>query len=119
MSQLEQIFDTIEAQIGRTVEDYAPQVVAAIQNDLSTDYPPSSVPGESPHRRTGNLWRGVSARVVRTRDAVEMIIRSERVGGNPDVPFYLNFQMNRPYFSKAEIDVQNNFAPTIVRALAL
>jgi hypothetical protein len=51
--------------------------VAEIARDrLDTPAPPSSRPGEHPHRRTGTLRDGISAEVIRHGDEVEVVVTS-------------------------------------------
>jgi HK97 gp10 family phage protein len=59
MGQLTWNGDAYLAYVAEVFDDRlgsAAEVIAtAMRNNLSTDYPPASSPGESPHRRRGNL----------------------------------------------------------------
>jgi hypothetical protein len=52
------------------------------QENVATPYPPASLPGQFPHRRSGELQRGVRANVNRTATKVQLtlgnVARSKR-----------------------------------------
>lgn len=68
-----------------------------VSASIDTPYPPASSPGESPHKRTGNLQAGVAH--VDGPDST--VIVSNRAEGDPLVPAYLEFGTHkmaaRPY----------------------
>lgn len=76
-------------------------VVADIRHELATPYPPASAPGDDPHKRTGDLQRGITGETVSADDVITTQVTSSRVSGNPLVPFFLNFGTKkmraRPY----------------------
>lgn len=49
----------VRSAIADGMERAAIYVKRAMKRLISTPYPPASVPGEPPHRRTGNLYRNI------------------------------------------------------------
>lgn len=76
----------IRQAIGDIMEKVAAHIVRKIKADLNTPYPPASVPGEAPHRRTGNLRASVDYWINRKTLEVD-------IGVNVDAPYwqYLEF----------------------------
>lgn len=113
---MQQVFQNIYEQVVNNLEvavtAYGKEMVATVQQDLSTPYPPASAPGESPHKRTGALAEGVSSECRKDFSSITLTIKSERVGDNPDVPAELNYgtphMAPRPYWEKAKAEVQTN-----------
>jgi hypothetical protein len=83
---------------------------------LNTPYPPSSVGGEDPHRRTGQLSAGVRFSVDEIGSEIITNVVSERYGGDPNVPLFLNSGTSkmapRPYMTKTEEEWQQKFPIT-------
>jgi HK97 gp10 family phage protein len=76
----------VRAAIAETMEKIAAHIVRKIKADLNTPYPPASVAGEAPHRRTGNLRASVDYWI--NRKTLEV-----NIGVNIDAPYweYLEF----------------------------
>ncbi len=76
----------IRRAIGDIMENVAASIVRKIKADLNTPYPPASVPGEAPHKRTGNLRASVDYWINRRSLEVE-------IGVNVNAPYweYLEF----------------------------
>ena len=51
-------------------------VVGDTQKRVSTPYPPASVSGQPPHRRTGALMRSISGNVTVTKAAITATVRA-------------------------------------------
>lgn len=73
----------------KTLEDLGGEIAADIRTEIGEDYPPSSTPGNPPHRRTGLLQTGVANQTEQYETGVREIIYSNRAGGDPLVPLYL------------------------------
>ena len=52
------LVEQLDARLGEAAEVLATRM----RNNLSEDYPPASMPGQSPHRRTGNLQASVEVK---------------------------------------------------------
>jgi hypothetical protein len=52
---------------------FGDEVVADIRKTIGTPYPPSSKPGEPPHKRTGELQAGIIAEVETFVDAAPAV----------------------------------------------
>lgn len=68
--------DEIFARTVAVCDSFAQDVIEDIQGKLSVAYPPSSTPGESPHRRTGNLRAGISYNIERNGSLITLTIIS-------------------------------------------
>ena len=118
MDAFDNAFDLVVKQTTAALEHEGKISVAQIQNSISENYPPASTPGNPPARRTGNLWRGVSASPVeRHGDSLDMVISSTRVGGNPNVPSFLEAgttkMLPRPYMRPEVNRLKTELAPAI------
>lgn len=51
--------EQIDAIVLATLNELGPEIVADIQSEIGTAFPPSSDPGTPPHLRTGDLQGGV------------------------------------------------------------
>ena len=91
------------------VKDVGTMTVQQLRQDLATNYPPASSPGEPPHRRTGNLQNGVEASYSESGLKVE--ISSLRAGGDELIPLWLEFGTSkmaaRPYMRPSKMDAPN------------
>lgn len=58
------LLDAIERRVAAALADVGSDIVADVKADLAERYPPASVPGEHPARRTGRLREGTTATVV-------------------------------------------------------
>lgn len=116
-----------------TIEDFAASVREAIvaasremgrlivqstRERISIAYPPASVPGESPHRRTGELMNGVGFEVEAAFFGVETTISSSRGVDDPRVPQFLEFGTKkiggpRPYM-QPEFDKWEQQLPDVL-----
>jgi hypothetical protein len=86
MERLTRVYD---ARLGMAAE-----YVATKQREyLSQDYPPASVRGQSPHRRTGHLQAEVQ--VVKTAPLVRLI------GSNAEYATALELKYERPFLLKS------------------
>jgi hypothetical protein len=78
---------------------------------VGTQFPPSSVPGEFPHRRTGGLQDGLNETTEIDEGGVQSTFSSSRVEGNPLVPVYLELGTSRmaarPFMTPSCADAQN------------
>ena len=109
MADADMIIDAMREQVLQRLE---PAMVAvgddifhALQLSLSTPYPPASVPGESPHLRTGELRLGISVETERRgEDTVVTTVKSERPS-TPGVPETLENTLNRPILRDMERDM--------------
>jgi len=111
MQRMEAQYD---ARLGRAAE-----IVAAKQREfINTPYPPASSPGESPHKRTGNL----QAKVAVTKPAP--LVR--RIGSSAFYALFLELGTRkmapRPFLLKSLMetaqDVKNTVAGVEVTAFA-
>jgi hypothetical protein len=71
-------------EIGGRIED-------SIAAKISDAYPPASVPGEQPHRRTGALRAGLSHSADYTDHGAQVTIYVVRDGADPLIPVHLEF----------------------------
>ena len=86
--ELSELPDNLDEAIGEGLLEAASEAVEQIQEEISTAYPPPSVPGEAPHARTGSLLRSVKI------DSVEDDRVTISIGGaDTFVPYasYLEF----------------------------
>lgn len=76
-----------------------------LRKDISTPWPPASAPGQPPHRRTGRLHTGIMKFTGIHGNSVRGIMVSQRPGGDPAVPSYLEHGTNRmaarPYMRRS------------------
>lgn len=68
-------FDTVY--VARAFDEIGRRMMDRAEEMLSTDYPPASEPGESPHRRTGNLQALSSFEVDVSGDQVSLTYRND------------------------------------------
>lgn len=91
---------------------YGDEKASKMKVALSTPYPPASAPGEAPHSRTGALAEGVGSVTMPIADGVFTTIYSERVGGDSQVPWWLEHGTGkmapRPYMGPEVIDTARN-----------
>lgn len=57
-------FDPIRDEVERVVRRGLDRIVGRVKERLSTPYPPSSRPGDHPHRRTGRLMNSIEGRIT-------------------------------------------------------
>lgn len=81
----------MESRLPRAMEALGIQSAASISVSLDTAYPPASLPGEAPHKRTGNLRAGVDYRTFSDGNDFYCVVSSSRAQGDPDVPVFLEF----------------------------
>jgi HK97 gp10 family phage protein len=62
---IDHVIDTIARRIEAEAAQHAGEVEDDIRQRLNIAYPPASSPGDTPHRRTGNLSASTQARVVK------------------------------------------------------
>lgn len=86
-----QFKDQHRAALVKTMEDIGSAIEAELQERLNEAWPPASLPGESPHRRTGLLRAGAGHQTDESEAGVTETIYSSRGGGDPNVPTYLEF----------------------------
>ena len=119
---------------------YGDVQVTDIRAALGEPYPPSSAPGEAPHRRTGRLTLGVRHEVVIDGPSIRLTVISERdptgvdepypsgrgtmeidEGNSPeDVPQKLEFQIDRPYMRpRMDLAESEGVAPIVERLAAI
>lgn len=79
----------LERRLPRAMEALGIRAAGLITQELDTPFPPASKPGESPHKRTGNLQAGVSHAESREGDEYVTRLTSARAEGSPDVPIFL------------------------------
>lgn len=72
------------------LDQFGQRVTNDIRERLSIQYPPASLPGEDPHKRTGRLREGIHHEIESSAEGLAMSVLSERSGGNPNVPLFLN-----------------------------
>lgn len=105
MAEVTSIRDSASAWLNRrlpsVMEALGIRAVGMVTQELDTPYPPASKPGESPHKRTGNLQAGVShEQHIEGNDIVQTIISRRppaEPGESPNVPIILEEFMDRPY----------------------
>jgi hypothetical protein len=87
-------FVEIEAQALQILQAWGAEVVAERKAALATLAPPSSRPGETPHKRSGRLQAGITHNVRIESPRVVGVLRSE-------APYSASLQggMNRPIFT--------------------
>lgn len=64
ISDLSRFAKELEQATLRGIEEAAAELADIAQDRLNTGYPPSSVPGESPHRRSGDGRRSVFSQAL-------------------------------------------------------
>lgn len=79
-----------EALIG-ALEEIGGRIEDSLAERLSDAYPPSSTPGDSPHRRTGALRAGVAHLAGQNDHGAQVTIYVVRDGADPLVPVHLEF----------------------------
>lgn len=92
--------------VGDALEKAGMEMAFEISEEISTPYPPASVPGEPPHLRTGTLRDSVGYSVVTTSDTQMQLI----VGAGPAISpqgveyaYIVEKILDRPYvLNKAE-----------------
>lgn len=96
-----------------TVTEIGGIVADELIERLNNAYPPASAPGESPHRRTGNLSAGIAHNIYEFSDGVTAIVTSDRASGSEDVPTYLEFGTEhmapRPYMTPVRDDWETRY----------
>jgi hypothetical protein len=105
------------------LEALGDRVVDEIKADLDTPWPPSSVSGEAPHRRTGTLQANVE-HVTLVDDATmlpSLTVMSDRPpqgpGDDPNAATVLELEMNRPYMRPAFTRLESTAAKFIAQRL--
>lgn len=98
----------------KTLDDIGTNAESNLRDRLAVLYPPSSVRGESPHKRTGLLQAGVAHQTEEEDGVITMTVTSNRAGGNPKVPIYLEGKMDRPYM-QPEKDAWEEVIPDELR----
>lgn len=79
----------LERRLPRAMEALGIRAAGLITQELDTLYPPASKPGESPHKRTGNLQAGIEHTESHQGDEYVTRLISNRAEGSPDVPIFL------------------------------
>ncbi len=121
---LQQYFGRVMQELARQIDRHARMETEDTRQIISTPFPPSSSPGDPPHRRTGALMVGVDyTPVVVTSSEVSTTIYSSREEGTTDenVPMALEYGTGkmkpRPYFESSYLRFANNHMPEIIEAL--
>lgn len=68
--------EQIDEIVYAVLHDAAQEIVDDIQSRLSVKWPPSSVPGESPHRRTGNLRGNIDYLITKEGSTIVLTLAS-------------------------------------------
>lgn len=91
------------------------EIVEDIQARISDQYPPASKPGESPHRRSGNLQRCTDWRVVTESDGRQVSLIVDNAA------FYAEFLRSgtrtmgaRDFFGPGDVD---RYLPRVIDAV--
>jgi hypothetical protein len=71
------------------VTEVGGRIQDSLHERLNVAYPPASAPGESPHRRTGNLAAGVTLNVTEDDQGVLAEVHYTRANGDPSIPAWL------------------------------
>lgn len=102
-------FDAIQQRIAAELNNIGQEIVAERQSALSTAAPPSSRPGETPHRRSGNLRARMKAEVrIPDRDRAQL-----RISNDAAYAKRLQEGMDRPILSP----VKTKWLPTVIERL--
>jgi hypothetical protein len=68
--------DQIDAIVLEVAEQFAQDMTEDIKDSLDTAYPPSSNPGEKPHKRSGQLQEGIVSTVIQQGPLTQVQIES-------------------------------------------
>lgn len=112
-----EIMQAINEKVKRSLDTYGAEMVGIVKEWLSVDYPPASQRGEMPARRTGKLQDGIDHAVYEEEGGVVLEFISSREGEFPGVPATLNNELNRPYWDRLSLDVQENGLNTLSEIL--
>lgn len=94
-SHTETVRRKLKAAILNTVEEIGGRAEDSLAVRLNEAFPPSSSPGESPHRRTGNLRAGAAHHAEATYSGAMVTVFITRAGDDPLIPVYLEFGTDR------------------------
>jgi hypothetical protein len=90
----------LDRRLPQAMEALGIRCAGMVTQELDTPYPPASVPGESPHRRTGNLQSGVEHTESESDATATTTIRVTRAKASPsdgdNVPIILEEYLDRP-----------------------
>lgn len=103
----------IEAIALGVMNEAGPDIVTDLQQRLGTAYPPASIKGESPHKRSGDLQGSVNYLV----EVAGAIITLTIAAGGPEAPYAVFLEppaaLDRPFMAPT----LSEWAPILVQRL--
>lgn len=76
-ANIDAIMGKVAAQVEGAFQRAADQMTHRVKDRLEEAYPPSSKPGENPHKRTGRLMEGIQFPVTRNGEDISATFDSE------------------------------------------